>query len=238
MNYGSVCSGIEAATIAWRHLNWQPQWFSEIEPFCCQLLSHHYPTVPNLGDLNEINPQPPTSTSSSAAPPANPSALPASEKEWMTNVVNSPTSTPNSLARSVHDGSYGKTSPTSCMWTKGEHLEPSSGSWRNAGIISPTESSTFKTSESPNAAVACSLSDILQAGDLPQRVSLTPQSAATKIARLKKHGKKPNIFTELLTIHASAGATTQRPNSTSSVSPPSEPNSSKSASSAATNFAN
>jgi len=50
--YGSVCSGIEAATVAWHPLGWRPAFFSEIEKFPAALLSHYYPTVPNHGDLN------------------------------------------------------------------------------------------------------------------------------------------------------------------------------------------
>lgn len=51
MDYGSVCSGIEAATVAWHPLGWKPVWFSEIEPFPCKVLKHHYPNVPNLGNM-------------------------------------------------------------------------------------------------------------------------------------------------------------------------------------------
>ena len=51
MKYGSVCSGVEAATVAWHHLGWEPQWFSEIEKFPSDVLNHHYPSVPNLGDM-------------------------------------------------------------------------------------------------------------------------------------------------------------------------------------------
>lgn len=51
MDYGSVCSGIEAATVAWHSLGWKPVWFSEIEPFPCKVLKHHYPNVPNLGNM-------------------------------------------------------------------------------------------------------------------------------------------------------------------------------------------
>ena len=54
MKYGSVCSGIEAATVAWHPLGWVPAWFSEIEDFPNRVLSHHYPTVPNLGDMTTI----------------------------------------------------------------------------------------------------------------------------------------------------------------------------------------
>jgi DNA (cytosine-5)-methyltransferase 1 len=54
IRYGSVCSGIEAATVAWHPLGWEPAWFSEIEPFPCAVLAHHYPTVQNLGDILAI----------------------------------------------------------------------------------------------------------------------------------------------------------------------------------------
>jgi DNA (cytosine-5)-methyltransferase 1 len=54
MNYLSVCSGIEAATVAWHPLGWNPVGFSEIESFPSQVLKHHYPTVPNLGDMTKF----------------------------------------------------------------------------------------------------------------------------------------------------------------------------------------
>ena len=54
MKYGSVCSGIEAATVAWHPLGWQPAWFSEIEPFPSAVLAHHFADVPNLGDMTMI----------------------------------------------------------------------------------------------------------------------------------------------------------------------------------------
>jgi DNA (cytosine-5)-methyltransferase 1 len=52
--YGSVCSGIEAATIAWRPLGWTPAWFAEIDPFASALLAHRFPEVRNLGDFTPI----------------------------------------------------------------------------------------------------------------------------------------------------------------------------------------
>ena len=51
MKYGSVCSGVEAATVAWHGLVWEPQWFSEIEKFPSAVLAHHYPDTPNYGDM-------------------------------------------------------------------------------------------------------------------------------------------------------------------------------------------
>jgi len=49
----SVCSGIEAASVAWQPLGWEAVAFSEIEPFPCAVFQHHYPSVPNLGDLTK-----------------------------------------------------------------------------------------------------------------------------------------------------------------------------------------
>jgi DNA (cytosine-5)-methyltransferase 1 len=54
MIYGSVCSGIEAATAGWHHLGWSPSFFSEIEPFPRAVLTHHYPTTPLHGDFTTI----------------------------------------------------------------------------------------------------------------------------------------------------------------------------------------
>ena len=53
MNYLSVCSGIEAATVAWHHMGWKPIGFSEIEKFPSQVLAHHYPQVTNFGDMTK-----------------------------------------------------------------------------------------------------------------------------------------------------------------------------------------
>ncbi|WP_370561273.1 Dam family site-specific DNA-(adenine-N6)-methyltransferase [Escherichia coli] len=54
MRYGSVCSGIEAASVAWESLGWQPAWFAEIEAFPSEVLAHHWPDVANLGDMTKI----------------------------------------------------------------------------------------------------------------------------------------------------------------------------------------
>ena len=53
--YGSVCSGIEAATVAWEPLGWRPAFFAEIEPFPSAVLAHRHPAIPNLGDMTAID---------------------------------------------------------------------------------------------------------------------------------------------------------------------------------------
>src|SRR5690242_2085928 len=55
MIYGSVCSGIEAATVAWDPLGWDAVWLSEIEKFPSAVLAHHYPEIPNLGDMTKLH---------------------------------------------------------------------------------------------------------------------------------------------------------------------------------------
>jgi DNA (cytosine-5)-methyltransferase 1 len=54
MRYLSVCSGIEAASVAWHPLGWEPLAFSEIEPFPRAVLAHHYPDVPCHGDFTVL----------------------------------------------------------------------------------------------------------------------------------------------------------------------------------------
>ena len=53
LRYLSVCSGIEAASVAWEPLGWQPAAFSEVEKFPSAVLAHHWPDVPNLGDMTQ-----------------------------------------------------------------------------------------------------------------------------------------------------------------------------------------
>ncbi|WP_205275546.1 DNA cytosine methyltransferase, partial [Morganella morganii] len=54
LTYGSVCSGIEAASVAWEPIGMKPIWFSEIEPFPSAVLAAHWPQVDNLGDMTKL----------------------------------------------------------------------------------------------------------------------------------------------------------------------------------------
>ncbi|MBQ8536192.1 MAG: DNA cytosine methyltransferase [Clostridia bacterium] len=51
---GSVCSGIEAASVAWKAFGVQFSWFSEIAPFPSRVLAEKYPAIPNLGDMKDL----------------------------------------------------------------------------------------------------------------------------------------------------------------------------------------
>lgn len=54
IKFGSVCSGIEAASVAFNPLGWRAAWFSEIEPFPCAVLKNRFPDVENLGDMTKL----------------------------------------------------------------------------------------------------------------------------------------------------------------------------------------
>ncbi len=63
MRYASVCSGVEAPSVAWDELGWKPVWFSQFDPehnykngpdFPSEVLAHHYPDTPNLGDMTQL----------------------------------------------------------------------------------------------------------------------------------------------------------------------------------------
>ena len=68
-------------------------------------------------------------------------------------------------------------------------LEPSSGIWGNSGMGSPTEFLTLSTSEYPSDGAACSLSDILETGDVPQRYFLSARACRGILRRAEKRGK-------------------------------------------------
>src|SRR5690606_29727363 len=58
MKYLSICSGIEAASVAFEPLGWRPLAFSEIEAFPRAVLQHHYPDVPLHGDFTTLKDEP------------------------------------------------------------------------------------------------------------------------------------------------------------------------------------
>ena len=55
MRYISLFSGIEAASVAWEPLGWEPVCFAELDQFPCAVLEQRYPDVPNVGDVTKVN---------------------------------------------------------------------------------------------------------------------------------------------------------------------------------------
>ena len=121
--------------------------------------------------------------------PASPSVLPDSEAD-------SPTIEEISLSPIAAfcsglnpDGLSGKMSPVSCRVTEDGTLVPYSGRWQNSGMGCLTEFSTLSSLEYPSDAEECSLSDILETGDVPRRFYLTAKACQGILRRAEKRGK-------------------------------------------------
>ena len=122
-------------------------------------------------------------------PPASLSVSQDSEKDWMTRVATSCLPLVPLLQSIAPNGWFGRTSPASCPATEDAILEPSSGCWANSGMGSPTGFWTLSTSEWPKDAAVCSLSDVLEAGEVPQRFFLSATACKGILRRADKRGK-------------------------------------------------
>lgn len=103
-------------------------------------------------------------------------ASPDCEKDWMIRVATSCSPLVPLLQNIAPNGWYGRTSPASCPVTEDGILEPSSGCWGNSGMGSHTEFLTLSTLEYHSDAVVCSLSDVLETGEVPQRFFLSKRA--------------------------------------------------------------
>ena len=139
--------------------------------------------------------------------PASPSPSPEDVAAWRMRVATWPSSFAGLLADCGLAGSSGKTSPVFCPRTAGGTSAPSSGRWRNSGMVAPGECWTLSSSECPSDAVASSLSDILETGGVPQRYFLSAKACAGILRRAAKRGKTlPDLLAAALA--SVAGATT------------------------------
>jgi hypothetical protein len=149
--------------------------------------------------------------------PANHSALPDSEKEWMTLVATSPLPTLQSLKSISPNGSFGKMSPVSCHRAEDGTLVPSSGRWMKSGMGTHGECLTLNTPEHPTIRGLCLndegvslLSEILETGVVPQRFYLTPKACAGILRRAEKRGKDlPPLLRQALNLSLIDDPTTQ-----------------------------
>lgn len=121
----------------------------------------------------------------------------AFEKEWLTPEAISPSPILPLLINIGPSGWSGKTSPASCHQAKDGTLVPSSGAWQNSGMGSPTECLTLSTCEwtgldglSLNDEGVCSLSEILETGDVPPQYYLSAKACRGILRRADKRGKE------------------------------------------------
>lgn len=183
-SYGSVCSGIEAATVAWKPLMWRPAWFAEIDPFCSALLAHHYPNVENHHDFTQIQ----TVTTIDLLVGGTPcqSFSVAGRRGGLED-------TRGNLAIEFCRLA-GRLRPRWIVWENVPGVLSSNdgrdfGSWRNSGMVAPGECWTLSSSECPSDAVASSLLDILETGGVPQRYFLRAKACAGILRRADKRGR-------------------------------------------------
>ena len=133
---------------------------------------------------------------SSEEPHVNLSALRGLYQGWLIQGATSCSPILPLLNGIAPSGSFGRMSLASCPTTRDGILEPSSGAWGNSGMGSPSECLTLNTSEhaaSPSLChkedAVCSLSDILETGDVPQRYFLTAKACQGILRRAAKRGK-------------------------------------------------
>ena len=126
----------------------------------------------------------------SEEPPANPSQSPGSERDWQIRVATSCSPILPLLNDIGPSGWYGRTSPASYPVKEDEILPPYFEGWMNSGMGGRTECLTLSTSEWPSDAVVCSLSDILETGNVPQRFFLSATACQGILRRADKRGKE------------------------------------------------
>ena len=125
--------------------------------------------------------------------------------EWLTSEADSGAKSSEFLPSAVPGGFLEKTSPEFCRSTAGEIGLPYSETWRSAGMGSPTGFLTLNISESPSGAVASSLSDVLETGDVPPKFYLSPRAASGILRRAAKRGRElPPALHAALTALAGA----------------------------------
>lgn len=129
--------------------------------------------------------------------PANHSQSQDCEKDWTTRVATSCLPILPLLQSIGPHGWFGRMSPACCPLTEGTTLPASFAGWGNSGMGSPTEFLTLNTpelmdtrSQYPKDGGVCSLSDILEVGNVPQRYFLTPKACAGILRRAEKRGKQ------------------------------------------------
>ncbi len=201
MRYISLFSGIEAASVAWAPLGWEPLAFAEIEPFCCELLEKRFPGVPNLGDVCGVDWSAYRGKCDLiiGGSPCQAFSV-AGRREGLDD--------PRGRLMLEYARAVREVEPRWVLWENvpgvlsqdgGQPLVPSSGCWKTAGILSHGECWTLNSSEYPSAAAACFLSDILEPS-APQRFYLSPRACRGLLrrARTKERSLPPELEEALL----------------------------------------
>ena len=198
MRYVSLFSGIEAASVAWELLVWEPVAFAEIEPFPCAVLKRHFPDVPNLGDVTKIDWGDFIARYGAVdlvvgGSPCQSFSVAGNRGGWTGNRA-SCGSMFERFASSVLAGCSGKTSLERSRAAHGTlPRETTTGAccprWMSSGTVWRGEFWTRSSSEWPSDAAVCSLSDVLETRNVPRKYYLSAKYCAGIIRRASKRGK-------------------------------------------------
>lgn len=190
LRYISLFSGIEAASVAWEPLGWEPVAFSEIEPFPCAVLAERFPDVPNLGDVNEIDWSDYVGAVDLIVGGSPCQAFSVAGRRR--GLMDERGRLMLEYVRAVRE-----IRPRWVLWenvpgvlpkTKARPSQRCKTSWSVAGIRWHGECLTLNSSEWPKDAAVCSLSDIL-IPDAPQRYFLSARACAGILRRAEIRGK-------------------------------------------------
>lgn len=194
IRYISLFSGIEAATVAWQPLGWEPIAYAEIEPFPKAVLKHHYPNVPDLGDVTKVDWK---QYHHAADVVVGGSPCQAFSVAGLRKALDDP----RGQLMLEYLRACAEIDPEWIVWENvpgvlsAEHgrafqslLEAVAELWPDGGGRHG-ECWTLSSSVWPNDASVCSLSSTLETGDVPPRYFLSAKACAGIISRAERRGK-------------------------------------------------
>lgn len=194
MKYISLFSGIEAATVAWQTLGWEPVAYAEIEPFPKAVLKHHYPNVPDLGDMTKVNWK---EYHHAADVVVGGSPCQAFSIAGLRKALDDP----RGQLMLEYLRACAEIDPEWIVWENvpgvlsAEHgrafqslLEAVAELWPDGGGVHG-ECWTLSSSVWPSGASVCSLSSTLETGGVPRRYFLSARACAGIIRRAERRGK-------------------------------------------------
>lgn len=221
MKYISLFSGIEAATVAWTPLGWKPVAYAEIEPFPKAVLKHHYPNVPDLGDMTKVDW---SKYHHAADVVVGGSPCQAFSVAGLRKALADPR---GQLMLEYIRACY-EIDPEWIVWENvpgvlsAEHgrafrslLEAVAELWPDGGRLG--ECWTLNSTVWPNGANVCSLSSILETGGVPRRYFLSAKACAGIVRRAERRGKalpkelRMALETQISILRHSTGMRDQRP---------------------------
>lgn len=209
MRYLSLFSGIEAASVAWEPLGWEPMAFAEIEPFPSAVLAARFPGVPNLGDVTKVNWR--SLVKSIGKPDVLVGGSPcqsfsiAGTRTGLGGRQASCGSTFARFARSGLAGFFGRTSRERSRARMGRTSDACSEAWMRSGTVWHGGYLTRSSSAWPSGASVSFLSDVLETREVPARYFLSPTACLGILRRAERRGRSlPPQLEEALRAQASS----------------------------------